>query len=117
MFIKQKVAIRGGSHFEAVWRLTDGLVGGLAHYALHEPGVLDIFSEYSLKYLKYTRICSNISLSGGHGGLPGVAGGQSGREGRQARADNLDWKFMRMVHSHGLHQKVPSNVFQESFLT
>jgi hypothetical protein len=98
-----------------VWRLTDGLVGGLAHYALHEPGILDIFFDYSLKYLKYTRICSNISLSGGHGGLPGVAGGRSGREGRHT--DNPDWKFIRIVHSHGLHQKVPSNVFQESFLT
>jgi hypothetical protein len=23
--------------------------GGLAHYVVHEPGVLDIFSEYSFK--------------------------------------------------------------------
>jgi hypothetical protein len=43
------------------------------HYAGREPGVLDIFFEYSLKI---PRICSNIlniSLSSGHEGLTGEA--------------------------------------------
>jgi hypothetical protein len=57
------------------------------HYTRREPGVLDIFSEYSLKIpriysnmLEYIRIYSNIlniSLSGGHGGLTGEAGGRT----------------------------------------
>jgi hypothetical protein len=58
--------------------------GTLAHYAGREPGVLNIFFEYSLKMpriysnmLEYTRIYSNISLSGGHGGLPGELGGRA----------------------------------------
>jgi hypothetical protein len=52
-----------------------GQVGVPAHYARHEPGVLDIFSEY---FLKIAQICSNIldiSLSGGCRGLTGKAGG------------------------------------------
>jgi hypothetical protein len=54
-----------------------------AHYARRKPGLLDIFSEYSLKIpqiysnmLEYTRIYSNISLSGGCGGLPGERAGK-----------------------------------------
>jgi hypothetical protein len=64
------------------------------HYAGREPGVLDIFFEYSLKIpriysnmLEYTQIYSNISLLGGRRGLPGEAGGWSRRAGR--RIDNL----------------------------
>jgi hypothetical protein len=38
-------------------RLTGRRVGVLAHYIRHKPGILDIFSEYSLKI---TQICSNI---------------------------------------------------------
>jgi hypothetical protein len=37
-------------------RLTSGCNGRAgvpAHYTGRKPGVLDIFSEYSLKYLKY----------------------------------------------------------------
>jgi hypothetical protein len=56
-------------------------VGGLVHYAGHEPGVLNIFFEYSLKIpriylnmLEYTQIFSNISLSGRRRGLPGEVG-------------------------------------------
>jgi hypothetical protein len=55
-------------------RLTGGQAGGLAHCFGYEPGILDIFLEYSLKYLEYTRICLNISLLSGRGGLPGEAG-------------------------------------------
>jgi hypothetical protein len=57
-----------------------------AHYAGCEPGVLDIFSKYSLKL---PRICSNIldiSLSGGRGGLLGKAGRRSRQVDR--RTDN-----------------------------
>jgi hypothetical protein len=70
-------------------------VGGLAHYARCKPGVLDIFSEYSLKIpqiclniLKYTRT------------FPCRAGGQVGRwpvwAGRQTNNPaiwNTDWKL------------------------
>jgi hypothetical protein len=52
-----------------------------AHYVGHEPGVLNIFFEYSLKIpwiysnmLEHTRIYSNTSLSGRRGGLSGEAG-------------------------------------------
>jgi hypothetical protein len=49
-----------------------------AHYARREPGILDIFSEYSLKL---PRICSNIvdiSLSGRLvAGLGGQVGAQT----------------------------------------
>jgi hypothetical protein len=64
-----------------------------AHYTGCKLGVLDIFSEYSLKIrrinsnmLEYARIYSdilNISLSGRRGGLTGEAGGQGGRAHRQ----------------------------------
>jgi hypothetical protein len=55
-------------------------VDDLAHYVGCKPSILDIFSKHSLKIpqiysnmLEYTRIYSNISLSGGRGGLPGEA--------------------------------------------
>jgi hypothetical protein len=58
-----------------------------APYTRRELGILDIFSEYSLKYLECTRICSNIldiSLLGGRGGLIGEWVG--------GRTDNLSLK-------------------------
>jgi hypothetical protein len=64
-----------------VRRLTGGRAGGLTHYAGHEPGILNIFSKYSLKntsnILGYARIYSNISLSRGRKGLSGEASGRT----------------------------------------
>jgi hypothetical protein len=68
------------------------LTGGLVHYIGREPGVLDIFSEYSLKIpqiysnmLEYTQIYLIISLSGGRGGLLGEAGGRTDNPGYSGR--------------------------------
>jgi hypothetical protein len=75
-----------------------------AHYIGREPGVLDIFFEFSLKIpriysnmleyaricsnmLEYARICSNILdiyLSGKRGGLTGEAGRRAVRAGEWA---------------------------------
>jgi hypothetical protein len=46
----------------------------LADYTGREPGVLDIFSEYSLKIPRIYSNILDISLSGGRGGLTGQAG-------------------------------------------
>jgi hypothetical protein len=77
--------------------LRAGLTGRCAcHYARREPGILDIFSKYSLKV---PRICSNIlyiSLSGRHRGLPGKADMRAVQAG--GRTDNLDisWGSQQM---------------------
>jgi hypothetical protein len=54
-----------------------------AHYTGRELGVLDIFSEYSLKIPQIYLNILDISLSSGHGGLMGEAGGRSGQVHKQ----------------------------------
>jgi hypothetical protein len=52
------------------------------HYTRREPGVLDIYSKYSLKIPRIYSNILNISLLGGHGDLTGKwSGGGGGRAG------------------------------------
>jgi hypothetical protein len=48
-----------------------------AHYTRRKLGILDIFSEYSLKIPRIYSNILDISLSGGRGGLTGEAGGRA----------------------------------------
>jgi hypothetical protein len=71
------------------------------HYAGREVGILDIFSEYSLKL---PRMCSNIldiSLSGEHEGLPGEEGGRSRRAHKQpCCVCEMKWSLLSVVFNH-----------------
>jgi hypothetical protein len=87
----------------------NGRAGGLAYYARREPGVLNIFSEYSFKIpriysnmLEYTQIYSNISLSGGYGGLPGEASERSRQVGRRTNNPNVYMNKINQSYLNGL---------------
>jgi hypothetical protein len=63
------------------------------YYTGCKPGVLDIFSEYSLKIPRIYSNILDISWSGGRGGLTGGPGRRAG--GRAGgRTDNLDQRYM-----------------------
>jgi hypothetical protein len=78
-----------------IWRLMggcNGRAGVPTHYTGHEPGILDIFSKYSLKIPRIYSNILDISLSGGRGKRGVRAGAQTTLNAPQ-KVQEFHWQY------------------------